>query len=115
VARTSPTTPRSTRAPADVLGPDVDLGVGRRRLQGKELAVGEVGGQHQERVAVAHRVARREADQASHADVERVVPFDVLLAAHGVDHRRPQGFAEGDQLVVRAGCRIAQHRHALAR
>ena len=102
-------------AAAKVLGPQIDLrdlGVGR-----VELAIWEIGSQHEQRVAVEHRlVARRESDQPCHADVVWVVPLDMFLAAQCMDHRRLERFAKPDQLVVRTGAATAaQQRGARAR
>ena len=84
-------------------GRDIDLRNARAAALRIELPIREVGAEHQQDVAVAHRVvAGREADQPGHADVVGVVPFDMLLAAHGVHHRRLEAFAERQQLVVRA-------------
>ena len=89
------------RAPAELLAADVDLH--DRRLLRKELAVREVRAEHQQEVAVHHRViAGREPEQTGHADVERVVVLDELLAPHRVHDRRLQLAGEGDQLRVRA-------------
>ena len=89
------------RAPPELLAADVDLH--DRRLLRKELAVREVRAEHQQEVAVHHRViAGREPEQARHADVERVVVLDELLAPHRVHDRRLQPAREGGQLRVRA-------------
>src|SRR5712671_6983495 len=63
------------RRPApEVLRPYVELGDAHAAFRIK-LAVGEVGAEHEQRIAVAHGVvAGTEADQARHADVVRVVP-----------------------------------------
>jgi hypothetical protein len=39
---------------------------------------------------------------SGHADVIRVLPFDMLFAAQRVHHRRLEALAECDELVVRA-------------
>ena len=53
---------------------------------------------------VLHReIAGRKADQSGHADIEGIVPFDMLLAAHRVDDRRLEFRGERDELVVRPG------------
>ncbi len=101
------------RAAAEVLGPDVDLR--DLRLGGVELAVGKVGAQHQERVALQHRVvAGREADQPGHPDVVRVVVLDVLLAAQRVDDGGLQRLGEGEHLGVRAGAAAAAEERGAA-
>ena len=81
------------------------------------MPVGKIRAQYQERVASLHRgIAGGEADEAGHADVERIVVFDVLLAAQRMDDRRVELAGEFDHLVVRAGAaRPAEQRHALAR
>ena len=102
-------TPRSRcAAVAEALRPEVDLrDLGVLRI---ELPVGKVRAQQQERVAVLHRgVARGEADQAGHADVEGVVVFDMLLAAQRMDDRRVERAGKFDHLRVRAGAACAAH------
>ena len=114
VALTSPTTPRSMRrAPSELLRPDVDLRDARRALR-IELPIGKVRAEHQQHIAIEHRViAGREADQPGHADVVGIVPFDMLLAAHRMHHRRLERLAERQQLGMRAGASgAAQDRHA---
>ena len=91
------------RAATDVLRPEIDLRDADTAPSRIELAIGEVGPEHQQDVAVEHRVvAGREADQPGHADVVGIVPFDMLLAAQRVHHRRLEALAERQQLVVRA-------------
>jgi hypothetical protein len=61
-----------------------------------------VGAEHQQGIALAHSVvAGREADESGHADVVRIVPFDVLFAAVCVHHRCLEALAEQQQRVVR--------------
>ncbi|MDR6169968.1 hypothetical protein QE359_000997 [Curtobacterium sp. SORGH_AS776] len=86
---------------AELFAADVDLHV--LRLRGEELLVREVGAEHEDHVGVLHRaVPGGEAEEPGHADVVRVVPLDVLLAAQGVHDRGLQAFGEGDDLVVGA-------------
>jgi hypothetical protein len=60
-----------------------------------ELAVGKIGPEHQQDIAVEHRVvAGREADQSGHPDIARVVPLDIFLAAQCMHHRRLEPLAE---------------------
>ena len=84
-------------AAAEVLAAQIDLrdlGLGR-----VELPIGEIRAQHQQQVAVEHRVvAGREADQAGHADVERIVVLDIFLAAQGVDDRRLERVGQREHL-----------------
>ncbi len=102
-------------AVSERLRPDVDLQ--DTRMLRVERAVGKVRSQKEERVTALHRlVAGGEAHQAGHADVVRVVVFEVLLAAECVHDRRLQLRGELHDLVVRAGTPgSAKHRHALAR
>ena len=80
------------------------------RLLRIELPVGEVGAEHQQRVALLHRgVARGEADQAGHADVERIVVLDMLLAAQRMDDRRVERVGQRHDLGMRAGAARAAH------
>ena len=61
----------------------------------EELTVRKVGAQHQQRIAVHHRfITGRKADQAGHADVIRVVVFDVFLAAQRMHNRRFQALRQ---------------------
>jgi hypothetical protein len=67
------------------------------------LAIGKVGPEHQQDVAVAHCViAGGETNEPGHADIVRVLPFDMLFAAQRMHHRRIETRAERDELVVRA-------------
>jgi len=69
-----------------------------------KLAVRKIGPEHQQDIAVEHRiVARREADQPGHADIVWVVPLHMLFAAQGVHHRRLEPLSEGQKLAVRTG------------
>ena len=80
---------------------------------GIELAIREISAQHQQHVAIEHRVvAGRKADQSGHADIEGIVPLDMLLAAQRMDHRRLETFAQREKLAMRTGAaRAAQHGH----
>ncbi|EPN48394.1 hypothetical protein A244_19661, partial [Pseudomonas syringae pv. actinidiae ICMP 18807] len=50
------------------------------------IAVRKAAAEDHQRVAGQHGVVTRaETDKAGHADIERVVVFDVLLAAQGVN------------------------------
>ena len=104
-------------APPDDFAPDINLGDASPTAARIELAVGKIGPEHEQDVAVEHRViARREADQPRHPDVKRVVPFDMLFAFEGMDDRRLAPLGERDDLIVRAGAaRSAQHGHAAIR
>jgi hypothetical protein len=92
------------RRPAtDVLSPDVDLGNAHARPLRIELPIGKIGAQHQQDIAIEHRViAGGEPNQPGHADVVGVVPLNVLLAAHGMDHRRFETLRQCQKLGVRA-------------
>ncbi len=99
------------RAAADRFGPQVHLGDARRRRI--ELPVGEISAEHQQPVAILHRViAGGKADQPGHADIVGVFPLDVLLAAQRMDDRRLQRFGELEDLGMGAGAAAAaQQRH----
>ena len=101
-------------AAPDRLRTDVDLS--DAGLRGIERAIGKIGAEHQKRVAGFHGViAGGEADQAGHADVIRVLPFDMVLAAHGVNDRRLHRFGELHELGVRArAAAAAKKRDALS-
>ena len=86
---------------ADVLAADVDLD--DPRVLGIERPIGEIGAEHQQRIAMLHRaVAGREPQQAGHPDVVGVVVLDELLAPQRVHDRRLERPGERDDLVVGA-------------
>ena len=87
---------------ADLLAPHVDLD--HRYPARIKLPVGEVGAEHDQRVAVLHRpVTRAESDQPGHPHIVGIVILDELLAAERVQHGCPQRFREADELVMRPG------------
>ncbi|GJE69732.1 hypothetical protein CHKEEEPN_1261 [Methylorubrum podarium] len=87
---------------AQVLRAQIDLR--DLRVLGIELAVGEVGAEHQQGLAGLHRrVARGEADQPGHADIVGVVVLDMLLAAERVDDRALEPLRQPHQRPVRPG------------
>jgi hypothetical protein len=102
------------RASANVFRPYIHL----RNLDASaariELAVWEVRAQHQQHVAIEHRVvARRKADQASHSNVKWVVPFDIFLASERMHDWRFQPIGQRENLIMCAlTSRTAQHSHA---
>ncbi len=100
-------------AAPDRLRTDIDLG--DARVFGIEGPIGKIRAEHQKRVAGFHGViAGGEADQAGHADVVRIVPLDVVLAAQGVDDWRLHRFRELHQFIVRArAAAAAKKRYAL--
>jgi len=79
-----------------------------------ELAIREVGAEHQEHVAIEHGVVtRRETDQPGHADIKRVVPLDMLLASERMHDGSFQAISQCENLIMRAlTSRTAQHGHA---
>ena len=86
-------------AAPEVFGARVDLhGAG----VGQELVVREVGAEHDHEVGVFDALSSRAvAEQAGHADVERVVVLDEVLAAQRVPDRRLDLLGERDELFVR--------------
>ena len=94
------------RSPAQ--GARIAINLKDSRLLRIEGAIREIGAEHQDGVA-GHQgvIAGREADQTGHAHVEGVVPFDVLLAAQGVDDRRFQPIGQFDQGVMMTGAAAA--------
>src|ERR1700740_2320237 len=73
----------------------------------KELLIREVRSNHQQHIAIHHRVITgRESKQTSHAYIERVVVLDELFSAYRVHDRRLQLACQGDQFIVssRAAC-----------
>ena len=83
---------------------------------GVELAIREVGAEHQQGVAVHHRlVPRGEADQAGHAYVVGVVVFHMFLAAQGMHDGRVEAFGQGEDFAVGTGAAgTAEQRDFLA-
>ena len=105
-ASVSLTSPTSAELPAgnDCPAPPAAGRSAPRARPRIELPVGEVGPQHQERVAVHHRgVAGRKADEPRHADIVWIVVLDMLLAAQRVDDRRLQPLGQRHHLVVGTG------------
>ena len=103
-------------AAPDRLRTDIDLSdAGLRRI---EWPIGKIRVQHQKRVAGFHGViAGGKAYQTGHADVIRVLPFDMVLAAQGVNDRLFHCFGELHQLSVRAraaAAAAAEQRDALS-
>ncbi len=81
-----------------------------------ELAIREIRTQHDQGVAIEHGViAGAEADQAGHADIERVIPLHMLLAAQRMHDRRAQRVGQRHHRIVRPGtAAAAEQRHRLA-
>ena len=102
------------RTAAELFRPEIDLRDAGGAL-GVELAIGKIRPQHQQRVAVVHRiVAGGEADQPGHADAVGVLPFHVLFTPERVDHRALQLVAQRQKPIVRArAARAAQHGDAI--
>jgi hypothetical protein len=74
-------------AATNVLRPDIDLRDLHASALGVELPIRKVCSEHEQHIAVEHRVvAGREADQPSHPNVIWVIPLDVLLATHRMYH-----------------------------
>jgi hypothetical protein len=71
-----------------LLGANIDLDDVRAFFFRVKLAIRKIRTEHQQHVAIEHRiVTRRKANQTCHADVIRIVPLDVFLAAHRMHHR----------------------------
>ncbi|RML84546.1 hypothetical protein ALQ89_06473 [Pseudomonas amygdali pv. tabaci] len=92
-------TQRHGRAAAQLRRVEVDLDdVGFFRV---EIPIGEAAAENHQRVAGQHGViAGAEADQAGHADVERVVVFNVLLATQGMNNGGAQRIGQCKNLLV---------------
>src|SRR6202035_169301 len=101
-------------SPSDDFRPEIDLGDPDPRTARIELPIGESGPEHEQDVAICHRVvAGRKADQTGHADVVRIVPLDVLLALQRVNDRSLETLGESYDLHMSSlTARAAQHRHA---
>ena len=105
---------RDVRAPAEVGRVVVDLD--DRRPVGQEHVVGEVGAEHEQQVALAHRLRRpAPAEQPGHPDRRRVVVLDHVLAAVGIGDRRLQRLRELEDLVARGASPLAAVDDDLAR
>src|SRR5712691_7050035 len=84
---------------AELFATNVDLYDGR--VLGEELLIWKVRSNHQQHLAIHHRVvAGRESQEASHADIKWVVVLDELFAAHRVYDRCLQLACKLHQLVV---------------
>ncbi len=87
------------RATAEVAAADVDLN--DFGVVGIERLIGKVGAQHQQRIRLFDRlIPGGEAQKTGHADVERVVVFDELLATQRVHDRCSQRRGGMDHLVM---------------
>src|SRR5665213_719538 len=63
------------------------------RLLGIELLVGKIAAEHQQHIAIHHRmIARSKSEQARHADVVGIFIFDELFSAQGMHNGRFQTF-----------------------
>ncbi len=106
-------TERHRRAAAQLRGVEVNLDdVGFFRV---EVAVRKAAAKDHQRVAGQHGVVTgAETDQAGHADIERVVVLNVLLAAQGMNDGCAQCVGQREDLLVsaRAAC-TAQQGHGL--
>src|SRR5260370_31210621 len=68
---------------------------------GIELLIGEIRSQHEQRIAVHHRVvAGRKAKKSGHPHVKRVVVLDKFLAPQRMDNRRLQPLGHCNQFRV---------------
>src|SRR5882724_9966540 len=101
------------RAAADLFGPHIHLCDAYSCTARIELAIRKIGTEHQEDVAIEHGiVTRREPDQPGHADVERVVPLDMLLASERVHDRGLQAISQREDFIMCAlTSRAAQYGH----
>src|SRR5216683_3213755 len=91
------------RAAADLFGPQIHLRDANPCAARIELAIGEIGAEHQENVAIEHGVvARGESDQPGHAHIKRVVPLDMLLAAERMHNGSFQAIGQREDLIMRA-------------
>ena len=99
--------------PAYVFGAHIHLRDAYSRATGIELAVWEVRAEHQQHVAIEHRVvARRKANQSGHADVKRIIPLDVFLASERMHDGRFQTIGQCKNLIMSVpASRTAQYGH----
>ena len=100
-------------APAQRAGVTIDLD--DLRVLGKEIAIGKVAAQHQQRIAFLQRViARRKPDQPGHPDIVWVVPLHIFLTAQRMHDRCLERARQGDHRVMRpCRSRTGQDRHTL--
>src|SRR5258708_12555656 len=69
------------RAAADLFGPYIHLRDANSRTARIELTIRKISAEHQQDVPIQHAiVAPGQPDQSGHADVKRIVPFDIFLA-----------------------------------
>ena len=102
-----PDQPQLQRAAiAQCFGAQVDLrDIAVLRIK---LAIREIGAQHQQGVTAHHGlVTRCKTDQPGHADVIRVVVFDMFLAAQCVHDRGVQALGQGQDFRVGTGAACA--------
>src|SRR5258706_7146171 len=102
------------RAAPDLFWSHIHLRDAHPRSKGIELTVWKVGAEHQEHVAIEHsEIARRETDQAGHADIKRVFPFNVFLASQCMHDQCLQAISQCEDLIVRPlASRATQYCHA---
>ncbi len=75
--------------PAQLLSTDVNLNNGG--ILGKKLLIRKICPDHQQKIAIHHRVVtRRKSQQSGHSHVKRVVVLDVLFPAHRMHNRSIQ-------------------------
>ena len=98
---------------ADAAGINVDLdNFGIRRV---ERAVRELSAEQDQRVGVHHGVeAAGKTDQPGHADIVRIIVFNVLFPAQGVHHWRLELAGKFHQLFMRTGAAAAAHQGDIA-
>ena len=90
------------RAAAQLLSPEIDLD--DRRVLWKKLLVGKIRPDHEQEIAIHHRViAGRKTEQASHSHIERIVVLDELFSAQRVHDWSVQLARECDQFLMRPG------------
>src|SRR5271154_6454997 len=90
-----------SRTTADLLASDVNLN--NLCILRIELAVGKVGTEHQQRIAIHHGViAGRESEESSHTDVIGVVILDEFFASQSMNNWSFQPLGDCQQFRVRA-------------
>src|ERR1700678_4494179 len=88
-------------ASPDLLAPNVTLN--NFCLRWIKLLIGEVGAEHEQRIAVHHGVvAGGKSEESGHSYIEWVVILDEIFSAHCMHNGSLQTLSNSDQLIMRS-------------